>query len=144
MKDRVKIVRTANNLSMKSFGERIGLGASSVQRIESGIYSASEQTIRAICASFNISRRWLETGEGEMHEPSPTDLISQLAAEHNLGPGGQALLRVVLRIFDELGPDNLDHIIKDTIPAILAEHALDPAALAAQRAEPPGSEDQAN
>lgn len=130
---------------MKAFGDRIGLVASSVQRMESGIYTPSEQTIRAVCQQFNVNRHWLETGEGEMYEPAPVDLIAQLAAEHNLGPGGQALLRVALRIFDELGPDALERVITDTIPAIMAERNIEsPAEAAARKAMPPDSSEEAN
>lgn len=130
---------------MKAFGDRIGLVASSVQRMESGIYTPSEQTIRAVCQQFNVNRHWLETGEGEMYEPAPVDLIAQLAAEHSLGPGGQALLRVALRIFDELGPDALERVITDTIPAIMAERNIEsPAEAAARKSTPRASDEEAN
>ena len=136
MKERFKTVRTQAHLSMKAFGERIGLVASSVQRVESGIYNPSEQTIRAVCNEFHVNRRWLETGEGEMYDATPADLIAQVADEHHLGEGGRMLLRVAVKIFERLGPDALDTIINETIPAIMEERGISPAALAAERAEP--------
>ena len=140
MHNRFKEVRKASGLALRPFGERIGIGAPSVQRIEAGTNNPSEQTIRAVCQQFNVNRHWLETGEGEMYEASPADLIAQLAAEHNFGPGGVMLLRVCVRIFDELGPEALDRVIRETIPAIMAERGIN-SALAAERSEPLGSED---
>lgn len=58
---------------MRAFGERVGIGGSSVMRIESGANNPSEQTIRAICSEFGIRRDWLETGDGEMYAPVMED-----------------------------------------------------------------------
>ena len=142
MHNRFREVRKNAGLALRPFGEKIGIGATSVQRIEAGINNPSEQTIRAICSEFNVNRHWLETGEGEpyVREPSPADLINQIAAEHGYGPGGLMFLRTILRIFDELGPDELDRIIAQEIPGIMAEMHRDPTATAAERAEPIGGD----
>ena len=126
MKDRIKLIRSTNKLTLKSFGEKIGLHPSSVQRVENGIYQPTEQTIRAICSCFNVDRHWLETGEGEMYVRIETssDLVARLASEKGLGPGGHALLRTVVRILEELGPEALDRIVEETIPAIMRESGI--------------------
>ena len=69
MQSRIKILRTELGMSMSAFGERIGVGSSSISKIETGVNSPSEQTIRAICSEFGVRREWLETGEGEMYAP---------------------------------------------------------------------------
>lgn len=71
MNDRIKAVRKMQSLSMKAFGEHIGISAPSVARLESGENNPSEQTVRAICSEFNVNRHWLETGEGEMYVSRP-------------------------------------------------------------------------
>lgn len=73
MNNRIKEVRESHGLSMRAFGERVGIGGSSVMRIESGANNPSEQTIRAICSEFGVRRDWLETGEGEMYAPVMED-----------------------------------------------------------------------
>lgn len=73
MKDRIKLIRSNANLSMRAFGDRIGVGSSSVSFLESGRNAPSEQTVRAICREFGVRRDWLETGEGEMYAPVTED-----------------------------------------------------------------------
>ena len=68
MKERIKIVYKDSKLNQADFAEKIGISRSGFQKIIHGDNGASEQTVRAICAEFGISRRWLETGEGEMYE----------------------------------------------------------------------------
>ena len=68
MKERIKIVYKDSKLNQADFAEKIGISRSGFQKIIHGDNGASEQTVRAICAEFGLSRRWLETGEGEMYE----------------------------------------------------------------------------
>lgn len=70
MKERIKIVYKDSKLNQADFAEKIGISRSGFQKIIHGDNGASEQTVRAICSEFGISRRWLETGEGEMYEES--------------------------------------------------------------------------
>ena len=134
MKDRIRKVR--GSLTAQAFSDKIGISRQGLRKLEEGISKASEQTIRAICNEFGVSRSWLVTGEGDMYDASPADLIAQVAAEHNLGEGGKMLLRVAVKIFERLGPEALDQIVNETMPAIMAERGITPAALAAERAEP--------
>lgn len=68
MKERIKFVYKDSKLNQADFAEKIGISRSGFQKIIHGDNGASEQTVRAICSEFGISRRWLETGEGEMYE----------------------------------------------------------------------------
>ena len=82
MKERIKAVRIESGYSMRAFGEKIGISAPSIARIESGENNPSEQTIRAICAQFKVNRRWLETGEGDMHpaENEDDEIVDEVLA----------------------------------------------------------------
>lgn len=68
MKDRIKLIRKNNNLSMEKFGEKIGLKKNSISQIESGINNPSEAAIKSICREFNVNENWLKTGEGEPYQ----------------------------------------------------------------------------
>lgn len=80
MNNRIREIRQHNNLSMKAFGDRLGISSAAVSKIETGINAPSEQTIRAICSEFSINRDWLVDGIGEMQVQKP--LLPEII--HNL------------------------------------------------------------
>lgn len=69
--DRIKNLRKENGLTQVEFGSRIGITFSSVSLLEKGTNNPSEQTIRAICSEFNVSRDWLVDGIGEKDVSRP-------------------------------------------------------------------------
>ena len=80
--ERIKQIRKNQNQTMEVFGQRIGVTRNSISMIESGRNNPSDQTIRSICREFSVSETWLRTGEGDMYEPRPTDLLDALTAEY--------------------------------------------------------------
>lgn len=71
MNERIRLIREETGLSMKKFGERIGISDGAVAKLEKpNGNKASEQTIRAICQEFNVSRTWLVDGIEPMHNPN--------------------------------------------------------------------------
>ena len=77
--NRIRQVRKLNNLSMDSFGEKVGISKVSVSRIEAGINNPSAQTVMLICKEFGLNEEWLKTGEGEMYcEVSQEEEIAQI------------------------------------------------------------------
>ena len=78
LNERIKAVRKAAGLNQKDFGTKIGIGMSAVSLLESGTNNPSDQTLRLICSEFGISRRWLETGEGEMIDPQVSSDIQSI------------------------------------------------------------------
>lgn len=64
--ERVKEVRDAVGLTMVAFGEKIGIGSSSVSKIEKGVVGLTDSIAKLICREFKVSLDWLRTGEGEM------------------------------------------------------------------------------
>ena len=93
MKARIKDVRKSLGLNQSDFGKAVGLTGAAISRIESGDRNPSEMFIRAICDRFNISRKWLETGEGEMRiVPSSDDeIVSKVLA------GDDEFIKAVIR-----------------------------------------------
>lgn len=66
MNTRIRELRKFLNLTLREFGERIGLKPSTISDIEQGRCNISERHIIAICSRFNVNETWLRTGEGEM------------------------------------------------------------------------------
>ena len=79
---RIKQLRSESKLTMDLFGRKIGVGKTAISHIESGKANPSEQTIRSICREFGVREEWLRTGEGDMYEPKPTDLLDALTVEY--------------------------------------------------------------
>ena len=68
MNERIRKVQHSAGLNQTEISAKLGISVSAYNKIVRGINNPSEQTIRGICSEFGISRRWLETGEGEMYE----------------------------------------------------------------------------
>lgn len=66
MNDRIKKVRTALGLSQQKFADRIGIKRGAVANYEVGRNEPIDAVISLICREFNVSERWLRTGEGDM------------------------------------------------------------------------------
>lgn len=64
--ERVKEIRKSFSLTLEKFGERIGVGKSTISDIENGRRSLSEHMTKSICREFGVDYIWLTTGEGEM------------------------------------------------------------------------------
>ena len=66
MNDRIKEVRTVLGLSQQEFADRIGIKRGAVANYEVGRNERIDAVISLICREFNVSERWLRTGEGDM------------------------------------------------------------------------------
>ena len=98
MNERIKQVRLALGLSQDSFGARIGLGKSSLSKIERGANSTTDQTILSICREFGVDEVWLRTGEGEMFSQDRKTVIDRVVAEYKLSESDRALLTAFLEL----------------------------------------------
>lgn len=66
MYSRIKKIRTALGLSQQEFADKIGIKRGAVANYEVGRNEPIDAVISLICREFNVSERWLRTGEGEM------------------------------------------------------------------------------
>ena len=73
MKDRLKELRKALGLKQREIAERLGVSVGLVGSWESGSNHPGEGSIYKLCHEYNVRREWLETGEGEMFQPKPTE-----------------------------------------------------------------------
>lgn len=90
MKERIKVVRKALGLSQTDFGSKIGVKQGTVAAYESGARIPLDSVIVSICREFNVSERWLRTGEGEMFvQLSREEEITKFAMEVIRDPGSE-------------------------------------------------------
>jgi transcriptional regulator with XRE-family HTH domain len=73
MKQRIKELRRALNLTQHEFAERAGIKQSTVATYEIGRNEPSDTVISLICKEFGVSEDWLRYGDGEMFTPQDRD-----------------------------------------------------------------------
>ena len=66
MKERIRKLRKALDLTQREFAERIGMKGNTIATYEMGRAFPSDPTINNICKEFNVNEHWLRTGAGEM------------------------------------------------------------------------------
>lgn len=80
MAERLYLLRKHFCLTQQEFAKRINVVRTNIGRYESGACMPSGAVVELICREFNVSRRWLETGEGDMFQPlKRQEAIKQLA-----------------------------------------------------------------
>lgn len=111
--DRLKILRKTLNLTLKNFGESIGLKTGSYNDIEKGRCTLTERNKNLICETFNVNIVWLETGQGDMFLKDDTDIINKLAIKYNLDLIDIEILKSYIKL-----PIESRNIVKDFINLI--------------------------
>lgn len=101
MNERIKELRLSLGLTLDAFGERIGIGKSSVSKIEKGINGTTDQTIKSICREFNVDEHWLRTGEGDMFQQDSQSIIDRLTTEYDLSNRDRAVVSAFLELSAE-------------------------------------------
>lgn len=73
MKDRLKELRKALNLTQQKFADKLGVKQNTIAQYEMGRNGPSDAVIISICREFGVSENWLRNGEGEMFIPMTLD-----------------------------------------------------------------------
>mgnify|MGYP001199647022 CR=1 FL=1 len=76
--ERIKELRKTLSLTLEKFGQRIGVGKSTISDLENGRRSLSEHMTKSICRGFSVDYMWLTTGEGEMFVESDDDFFERI------------------------------------------------------------------
>lgn len=66
MKDRIKAVRKALNLTQQAFADKMGMQRATLSKYEAGKNLPSATAMSLICRTFDVNEVWLRTGKGEM------------------------------------------------------------------------------
>ena len=98
MNERLKRLRKILGLSQEEMGKKIGVGKTSVSKLESGENNPSDRTVLLICATFNVNETWLRTGEGEMFKPKPPEDEIGYYVEELLENNDNPLYRVIIEM----------------------------------------------
>lgn len=105
MDERIKELRKALGLTQQKFADAIGVRQNTVAQYEMGRNPPNDTVITLICREFNVSEKWLRTGEGDMFQPKTrNEELFEFAAKVAEGDPGSIqaqLLAVMSRLTDE-------------------------------------------
>ncbi|WP_305178392.1 helix-turn-helix domain-containing protein [Faecalibaculum rodentium] len=99
--ERIALVRKESGLSKTDFGKKLGIGVSSVTRLETGENNPSERTLKLICSEFRVNFEWLTEGTGEMYSRVGNTLLEMLVDEYNLTDLDRSIMEMYLKLTDE-------------------------------------------
>ena len=81
MNERIKKLRKALDLTQQAFADRIGIRQNTIAKYETNRGTPTTSVISLIVREFNVSEKWLRTGEGEMFNQSVESTVDRLCAE---------------------------------------------------------------
>ena len=123
----IKILREEYlKLSRENFANEIGLKRTAIYLIETGQRNPSERTINDICTRFNVSKKWLMTGEGEVFIENVVFSLDKYAKEHNMTDLEVEIFKRFLSLDVEMRTSVIEFISKtfgNTLPSSALETA---------------------
>lgn len=121
---RIKELRKTLGYNQIDFGNKIGLKNSAVSKMEQDGSTVTDQNIRMICETFNVTETWLRTGEGPQQRETREALLDKLAEQYSLSADGVDIIRAVL----SLSPSEWDAavgIIRSLANSLAGDHIDD-------------------
>lgn len=117
IKDRIKKIRKDSKLTQSEFGKMLGVSRDVIGNIEYGRVEPKELFINYLCREFNVNKKWIETGEGEIYIVTSEDeaLAEALA---NLSLTTNKDMKMIAEKLTKLSDKNLN-LINKLIDSIL-------------------------
>lgn len=112
MNERIEILRKELGLTMEKFGERLGVGKTTISNLKKGSH-VTDQMFKSICREFNVNEEWLRDGTGEMFSV-PEDETAALVSDilEDFDNDFYAMVLNVVRTYQQLQPDSQE-VLKD-------------------------------
>jgi transcriptional regulator with XRE-family HTH domain len=98
LKERLKKLRKALDLTQQEFADRIGISRGNIATYETRDGSPGNSVINLICREFNVNETWLRTGAGEMFVEAPSDTLDALVQEYHLDRFGRTVVEKMLNL----------------------------------------------
>jgi len=120
--ERVKEIRKTEELTMESFGEKLGVGRTAISNIESCKRNVTDQMIKSICREFGYREEWLRDGiepkqPPKLEEDELAEYIEDLLSTEN---PAYTLIKSILKTYCKLD-DKSKQVINETIDGLIAE-----------------------
>lgn len=86
-----------------------------VAQYELGRSNPIDAVLSLICREFNVCKEWLQTGEGEMFNSEPIDVLDQLVKKYNLSNTDYIMIEKFINLNSETR-----HIVFDYFKSVVA------------------------
>lgn len=110
MNERLSELRKALNMSMESFGEKLGVSRAAISRLESGQNNFTDHMTKSICREYNVNYDWLVNGEGEMFSDLPATVLDELCKQYGLDDLDRMLIDFYLTLDNDVRQAVKHHI----------------------------------
>lgn len=81
---RIRLLRKSLNLNQTDFGKPLGLKQAIIGQYETGVRNITDRNIDILCKTYNINKKWLLTGEGEVNNKNNNILIEEISRAQDL------------------------------------------------------------
>lgn len=126
--NRIKKIRKALDLTQTEFANRIGSVQNTITRYENNQRTPSASIITLICREFGVREEWLQTGEGEMFCPSPSDVLDEMAQKYSLSNAAYVMIEKFIGLRPEI-QNEIYGFFREVVTAIESD-GIDPFAAA--------------
>lgn len=75
MRNRLKEVRKALNLTQEEFGKQLGVRKSTISNLESGRFGLTDTMLKLVCRQYQVNEEWIRTGQGDMFFDADVDYL---------------------------------------------------------------------
>jgi transcriptional regulator with XRE-family HTH domain len=113
LKDRIKKLRKVLDLTQQEFANRLGISRGNIATYETREGSPGSSVISLICREFNVSEKWLRTGEGEMFNQSVENTVDRLCAELHASELESGIIRAYFRIDPRIREPFMQRMIQE-------------------------------
>lgn len=106
---RILSLRKSLKLNQTEFGARIGVSRGVINNIDLNIVDIESKPllVQQICKEYNVSRIWLETGEGDMFEGVGRDEEIALFLGEVLAGEDDSFVKRLIRALSKMSEDEL-------------------------------------
>ena len=106
MKDRIRDLRKALQMTQQEFAAKIGASRNSIASYETGARVPLDSVLTLISRTFNVNETWLRTGEGQMfNEVTRDERIAEFVGEA-LNGKSDSIKRRMISILSRMNDDD--------------------------------------
>lgn len=121
MKERIKKLRKALDLTQQEFADRLGIKRGNIATYETREGSPGSSVISLMCKEFNVNETWLRTGEGDMFNKTESSAVERLCTELK----ASELERQIIQAYFKIEPNIRDSFVRRLIHEVESKRNSD-------------------